>query len=50
MKVKWEHFKVGDRSPQKNSGEKVNVRLVEAPEQLVACGHDDSRSGLGQNA
>lgn len=38
------------RSPQKNNGGKVNVCLVETPEQLVAFGHDGLRSSLGQNA
>lgn len=38
------------RSPQKNNEGKVNVCLVETPEQLVAFGHDGLRSGSGQNA
>lgn len=37
-------------SPQKNNGGKVNVCLVETPEQLVAFGHEGLRSTLGQNA
>lgn len=38
------------RSPQKNNAGKVNVCLVETPEELVAFGHDGLRSGLVQNA
>lgn len=38
------------RSPQKNNGGKVNVCLVETPEQLVAFRHNGLRSSLGQNA
>lgn len=38
------------RSPQKNNAGKVNVCLVETPEQLVAFGHEGLRSSLGQNA
>lgn len=38
------------RSPQKNNGGKVNVCLVETPEQLVAFGPDGLRSSSGQNA
>ena len=49
MKVKWKHFKAGG-SPQKNNKKKVNVSLVETPQQLVAFGQGRPRSSLGRGA